>query len=41
MIVERGDHGALYRGGGLYRRLYDLQFRDEPVTVLEPSAPLP
>ncbi len=40
-IVERGDHGALYRGGGLYRRLYDLQFRDEPVTVLEPSAPLP
>ncbi len=40
-IVEQGDHDALYRGGRLYRRLYDLQFRDEPVTVLEPSAPLP
>jgi subfamily B ATP-binding cassette protein MsbA len=41
MVVERGDHDALYRGGGLYRRLYDLQFRDEPLTALEPSAPLP
>ncbi len=39
-VVERGDHDALYRGGGLYRRLYDLQFRDEPLTVLEPSEPL-
>lgn len=27
-IVERGPHGELYQAGGLYRRLYDLQFRD-------------
>ncbi|MGH7700973.1 MAG: ABC transporter ATP-binding protein [Gemmatimonadales bacterium] len=26
-IVERGSHDALYAAGGLYRRLYDLQFR--------------
>ena len=26
-IVERGSHGALLAQGGLYRRLYDLQFR--------------
>ncbi|HSM17692.1 MAG TPA: ATP-binding cassette domain-containing protein, partial [Gemmatimonadales bacterium] len=31
-VVERGDHTALYHEGGLYRRLYDLQFRDEPMT---------
>jgi len=30
-VVERGDHTALYHDGGLYRRLYDLQFRDEPM----------
>ena len=29
-IVERGSHDELYRAGGLYRRLYDLQFRNEP-----------
>jgi subfamily B ATP-binding cassette protein MsbA len=29
-IVEQGDHEALYAAGGLYRRLYDLQFREEP-----------
>ena len=26
-IVERGTHATLYAAGGLYRRLYDLQFR--------------
>ncbi len=26
-IVERGAHGALLASGGIYRRLYDLQFR--------------
>ena len=27
-IVGRGTHATLYAAGGLYRRLYDLQFRD-------------
>jgi len=26
-IVERGSHATLYDAGGLYRRLYDMQFR--------------
>jgi ATP-binding cassette, subfamily B, bacterial MsbA len=26
-VVERGTHDVLYGAGGLYRRLYDLQFR--------------
>ncbi|HEV2751094.1 MAG TPA: ABC transporter ATP-binding protein [Gemmatimonadales bacterium] len=26
-IVERGTHDTLYAAGGLYRRLYDMQFR--------------
>ncbi|HYT05874.1 MAG TPA: ABC transporter ATP-binding protein [Gemmatimonadales bacterium] len=26
-IVERGTHATLYATGGLYRRLYDMQFR--------------
>ncbi len=26
-IVERGTHDALHAAGGLYRRLYDMQFR--------------
>jgi ABC-type multidrug transport system fused ATPase/permease subunit len=30
-IVQRGTHEELYRGGGLYRRLHDLQFRDDEV----------
>ena len=27
-VVERGDHASLLAQGGLYRRLYDLQFAD-------------
>ncbi len=29
-IVQRGTHQELLDAGGLYRRLYDLQFRDTP-----------
>jgi ABC-type multidrug transport system fused ATPase/permease subunit len=32
-VVQRGSHEELLRAGGLYRRLYDLQFRGEE-TVL-------
>jgi subfamily B ATP-binding cassette protein MsbA len=32
-VVQRGTHEELLRGGGLYRRLYDLQFRDEEPAV--------
>ena len=28
-IVEQGNHAELLAAGGLYKRLYDLQFRDE------------
>jgi ABC-type multidrug transport system fused ATPase/permease subunit len=28
-VVQRGTHDELYRAGGLYRRLHDLQFRDD------------
>jgi len=28
-MVESGSHQQLLEGGGLYRRLYDIQFRDE------------
>ncbi len=28
-VTERGTHDQLFRAGGLYRRLYDLQFRDQ------------
>jgi subfamily B ATP-binding cassette protein MsbA len=28
-VVDRGTHDQLFRAGGLYRRLYDLQFRDQ------------
>jgi subfamily B ATP-binding cassette protein MsbA len=32
-VVQRGTHEELYRAGGLYRRLHDLQFRDEESTL--------
>jgi ATP-binding cassette, subfamily B, bacterial MsbA len=32
-VVQRGTHQELLRTGGLYRRLYDLQFRDEEPAV--------
>jgi subfamily B ATP-binding cassette protein MsbA len=32
-VVQRGTHEELYRRGGLYRRLHDLQFRDEESTL--------
>ncbi|MBA2459544.1 MAG: ABC transporter ATP-binding protein [Gemmatimonadales bacterium] len=32
-VVQRGTHDELFRAGGLYRRLYDLQFRDEETTL--------
>lgn len=31
-IVERGTHRELLASGGAYKRLYDLQFRDSPVS---------
>jgi subfamily B ATP-binding cassette protein MsbA len=35
-IVQQGSHEQLFRTGGLYRRLYDLQFRDqEPALAAE------
>jgi ATP-binding cassette, subfamily B, bacterial MsbA len=35
-VVQRGTHEELLRTGGLYRRLYDLQFRsEEPVVPAE------
>ena len=34
-VVEQGNHEELFRAGRLYRRLYDLQFRDEK--VVEPA----
>ncbi|HEU5358300.1 MAG TPA: ABC transporter ATP-binding protein [Gemmatimonadales bacterium] len=37
-IVEQGTHDDLYRQGGMYRRLYDLQFRDEPSADPDPAA---
>ncbi len=39
-IVERGDHGSLYAGGGLYRRLYDLQL-EEPEGAAGPDGSAP
>jgi subfamily B ATP-binding cassette protein MsbA len=36
-VVQRGTHEDLLRTGGLYRRLYDLQFRDEEPVVSTPA----
>jgi subfamily B ATP-binding cassette protein MsbA len=33
-VVQRGSHAELLRTGGLYRRLYDLQFRIEEAPVI-------
>jgi subfamily B ATP-binding cassette protein MsbA len=33
-VVQRGSHEALLRAAGLYRRLYDLQFRGEEAAPL-------
>jgi ATP-binding cassette, subfamily B, bacterial MsbA len=35
-VVERGTHDQLFRTGGLYRRLYDLQFRDQEPALAAP-----
>ena len=32
-VVQRGSHEELLRAGGLYRRLYDFQFRSEEPAV--------
>lgn len=32
-IVEEGTHEELMTGGGLYKRLYEIQFRDHPVAL--------
>ncbi|CAN5904039.1 ABC transporter ATP-binding protein [soil metagenome] len=32
-VVQRGTHEELYRAGGLYRRLHELQFRDDDAAV--------
>jgi ATP-binding cassette, subfamily B, bacterial len=33
-IVERGSHAELLDGGGLYRRLYDIQFADSRAAAI-------
>jgi subfamily B ATP-binding cassette protein MsbA len=37
-VVEEGKHEELLTRGGIYRRLYDLQFRDEEVASATKSA---
>jgi subfamily B ATP-binding cassette protein MsbA len=32
-IVEDGTHEELLAGGGLYKRLHDIQFRDNPLSL--------
>ena len=34
-VVERGTHAQLLDGGGLYSRLYELQFRGEEESANE------
>jgi subfamily B ATP-binding cassette protein MsbA len=36
-IVEQGSHAALLARGGLYRRLYELQFRDGDAAESSPG----
>jgi hypothetical protein len=37
-LVEEGSHAALYRQRGIYRRLYELQYKDqEPADAVEPA----
>jgi subfamily B ATP-binding cassette protein MsbA len=38
-VVQRGSHEALYRAGGLYRRLHDLQFRDDESLADDGASP--
>jgi ATP-binding cassette subfamily B protein len=38
-IVQRGTHASLLAEGGLYRRLYESQFREEPVAVAGEESP--
>jgi hypothetical protein len=38
-VVQRGSHEMLYRAGGLYRRLHDLQFRDDESLAHDGAAP--
>jgi ABC-type multidrug transport system fused ATPase/permease subunit len=35
-VTERGTHDHLFRACGLYRRLYDLQFRDQEPALAAP-----
>ena len=37
-IVEQGTHEELLRNGGLYSRLYELQFREEEEDSREETA---
>ena len=37
-MVQRGTHEELLRAGGLYRRLYDLQFREDDTSGRSRSA---
>jgi ATP-binding cassette, subfamily B, bacterial MsbA len=37
-IAEQGTHGELLARGGLYKKLYELQFTDEPTPALAPAS---
>jgi ABC-type multidrug transport system fused ATPase/permease subunit len=39
-IVERGSHVELMKKGGLYKQLYEMQFRYEPLEEPEPTTEL-
>jgi ABC-type transport system involved in cytochrome bd biosynthesis fused ATPase/permease subunit len=36
-IAEMGPHGELIEKDGLYKHLYEMQFRYEPLEELEPT----